>query len=1350
MSHFSFADIQRAARAETYWRNVLADTPPMLFLPPDNGLMAGNAIQPQELPLTLAPDVTARLLKISKNKELPLFLLLLTALQSLLGRYSGTRDDTWRGLIATPPCQPVGPASDGLVLLPLEIRPADSFKQALLHIREQALKAYQEQDFGLYALVQSLVSKNSQAGLAEVACWLENLHEAELPLSSALRLIFRRDGTQLQGRLEFDTSRFSSDTLTRFVRHYQILLAQALQEMDRPLQELSLLSGDEKKQISRFARPVVEARPSTSLVDRFEDQVRQRPQQLAIVTDRKSWTYQELHQQVNAITAVLQPMIRSNVTLPTSPFKKNGETLRVGLLLDRSAWVVAAVWGTLKAGAVLVPLEASLPVERLQFMLTDSQCDVLLVETQTAGRLPEVIADSELPLINVETLSSPAEAPPTIMPPADHTAYIIYTSGSTGRPKGVAVPYSALNNMVHNVQQVVYEPLDGPLREAMSAPVSFDVGLKQMLTPVVWGHTLVLLNDEVRRDARLYLNSLTDHSVSVINITPSFFGALLESGLAENPPPALRHIMVGSEALPWSLVHEFYARPITAAISMHNFYGPTEACVEVTGLRIDPRQMRSAGSVPIGYPLPNCEVLILDAALNPQPVGVPGDIWLGGVNLARGYVNAPDVTRQRFIAHPRQPEQRLYLTGDRGRWLADGTIEYLGRNDQQIKLRGYRVEPGEIVAHLLQHDQVREAVVAARTAHQTEEPELVAWVTPREPYSAPDIPALRQYLASLLPEYMIPAHFVVLPALPLTSSGKVDLQGLPLPEVLTRPASVTEQPRTPLEANLAALWREVLEVPNPGRHDNFFELGGHSIRATRLASRIHRHLGLDIRLWDIFTYPTIASLAEQIQSSPSAGMPKLQPLPPAATYAISHAQKRLWIFEQIHGASPVYNIAGTFMLQGPFDPERFQQALQAVVQRHESLRTDFITVGGEPRQRIHTELAFQAEVVNLEGQNDQEPQVQSIARRICQTAFDIHQAPLLRAGLIRCAPDRFAISLALHHIICDAWSINLLTEELFRLYHIMVSGVRDQESGGKMQADSDTASTDALSPLVIQYKEYAAWETNLLTGSEGHRLKQFWMEHLQNLPPNLEVAPDFPRPPIKTYAGDTVSRVLETSRHTALENLVRTHQASLFMGLIALVKILLYHHTTRTELHLGVSMAGRIHPDLEKQIGFFINMLPLRTIIPVDGTYSDLLQRVKNGATEVYAHQSYPFDRLVDDLGHSRDLSRLPLFDIAIDFENAENFQEVLPNIEVQELSSGLPYCKYDLLFVFIESPQHLTLALEYNTDLYQRTTAITLLEQLDDLIRQVLEHPQRRICDLVLSGEMVAAGPQVVTQFNF
>jgi fengycin family lipopeptide synthetase D len=1304
---FSFFDVQRSVEEESYWRETLSGDLSETNLPVDFNQHISNPTQKKEIEFLIPEFIISRIIKISKNSDLSLYVLLLTALKCLIYRYTRQKDL----IIGSPIYQGIDIENkdNQLVLIRTLLPNALTFKTTLLQVRNSTLKAYENQNYPFSNILKIPDLKVAKKRLPQIVCLLENIHEPNdiAALDHDIAFSFNKKDAAISYKIQYKPSLFKEDRVKQFSHNFNRLIESAVQNPDVKISELNMCSAEENQRLSQL-NETHRAYPDQSALSIFEEQVNKTPDAIAVVYENVCLTYKALNHQADIIADYLL----NNYSIQPDEL--------IALLLNRSEKMAAAIWGVLKTGAAFVPIDPDYPKERIKHIINDSGCKTTFAQSDI-----EQLFQNE-PSINDHACEQ-IERHSNAISPKD-LAYVIYTSGSTGLPKGVLIEHQSISNLVFSLKDILYSRFKSPINEVLQASFLFDVSIKQIIASLSHGNTLHILSDDVRRDPMLMIEYLQKHHIHLIDTTPVFLKTLMEHELEKRIPLSLQHIIVGGESLPAQIIESFYQHEECKNITIANMYGPTEACVEVTVFNMDCNYKANLATIPIGKPLPNTKILILDEALHPVPVGISGKIFVSGKALARGYINNDELTNEKFMVHN---GERLYCTGDMGRWLSDGNIEFLGREDDQIKIRGYRIELGEIENRLFQYPQILESVIVAKKFGDTWE--MIAYIKASNDINISNV---RNYLKKFFPDYMIPAYFVQMESMPLTVSGKIDKKALPDPDG-TRSGLDSEYiaPRNKIEKQLAAIWDAILECQHIGVHDNFFELGGHSIKATQLASRIHKTMKLNINIRDIFNSPTIAAMAEILQQKDLSNITEIKPVPETEHYELSHAQKRLWLMDQVVDKAIVYSIHGVVVLEGMLNVSAFSNAFKTLIHRHESLRTIFITIDNQPRQKICEDIGFEIKQFDLTPDTDKDALAEKIIKKEMAIPFDLSKGPLLRAGLVKIKDNCHYLIFMMHHIISDGWSLDILVKELFSLYNAYKNNQNYE-----------------LKPLKIQYKDYACWHNQLLNDSFGEKLKKYWHTKLTPMPPVLNLPTDFSRPPLKTSDSDTVSFTLNKDLSNELNRFSKDNNSSLYMLLIALVRSLLYRYTAQEDFIIGTALACRDHSDLEDQIGFYVNLLPLRTEVKGSDTFDEVLKKEKQTILEVFEYQSYPFDRLVKELNLAKDKSRFPMFDVVVDLQDDEQIDETLVDdlkMIVSERQSLVS--EYDLAFLFVEKKNNIELQMTYATNLFKRETIMNILEYFENLTKMVLEAPDTQISKIQLTElSEDYKDIEINTQFNF
>ena len=1056
----------------------------------------------------------------------------------------------------------------------------------------------------------------------------------------------------------------------------------------RRMDSLGVLSAEERRRVlSDLAAggPVVAPKPFPAL---FEAQVAASPSAVALIFGREQLTYSELNRRANRLA---HRLIRDGI----------GPENLVGLSTDRSPTMVVGLLAILKAGAAYLPLDPAYPSARLAFMLADAKPSLIL--TEAGSSLPPgpphlVIAEAEA----AETKErNPTDRDLRTPLSVDHPVYVIYTSGSTGKPKGVVVTHRGIAALAE--AQTDRLGLSPQARVLQFASLNFDASVWEMVMALAGGAALVLLAPEAITGGPTLMTALIEHRISHALLPPSVLATL---GPDQEMP--LECLVIGGEACPPALA-EVWSR----GRRMINAYGPTETtvCATMSAPLV-------GNETPIGSPIAGSRTYVLDAGLEPVPVGVTGELYIAGAGLARGYLNRPGLTAERFVADPYGPPGgRMYRTGDLARWGTDGQLDYLGRADQQVKIRGFRIEPGEIEAALLAESGIAQAAVIAR-ADGPGGNYLAAYLVPA-PGIQPDPMLLRRQLADKLPEHMIPAAFVTLDRLPLTPNGKLDRNALPVPDraAEARRANAYEPPNGPVETALTEIWAELLGIDRIGRFDNFFELGGNSLMALQVVSRLRDRFGLELPLKTLFQSHSLKDLAADIGVAVATRqhlprVPSIVALLHPGAVPLSYSQERMWLIQSLDPQNTAYNMAFALRITGPLRIEGLARAFEILVQRHEIFRTTIRLADDRPVQEVQpwTERALELVDCQTEGETAAMRAAEAEAKR----PFDLAQGPVIRATLYRTNAEMHLLTIALHHVAGDQWSMGVLGRELALLYNGMLSDA-----------------LPALAPLAISYRDYAVWQRNAAFAPEFERQLSYWREQLADLPV-LDLPTDRPRPLLPSLRGAFLDAPLSDALLDGLARLGLEANSTAFMTMLATFASLLHRLTGQTDIPIGVPVANRTQSATENLIGTFVNTLVMRIDLSLNPSFRALLLRVRAIALDAFAHQDISFDRLVQEIGQRRDANRAPLAQVLFNVTNAPMHGIALDGITWEPIPLDRGGAQFELSFS-IDSEVTRRISVEYNTDLFDRATVQRFMGHYLTLLEAVIAAPETMLSTLPL-----------------
>ncbi len=1328
---------QDPSQAEAFWRARLkgVTVPTPLVVDRTAHGAATDAPICNELKTQLTQTTTRALQTLARQEQLTLNTLVQGAWALLLSRYSGEDDVVFGATVSGRPADLPGAESMvGLFINTLPVR-VQTPPDAPLVPWLKALQTHQVEmrQFEYSPLVQIQGWSDVPRGtpMFESIVVFENYPVDDLLRQPEKFLKIRNvrsmeqtnypltvvsgPGEELVLKISFDSRRFDADTIVRMLGHLRTLLEGIAANPEQRLAQVPLLTEAERHQLLvEWNETAAEYPHDQCLHQLFEQQVERTPDAVAVIFDDARLTYAELNARANRLAHYLQKQAMQPETL-------------AALCVERSPEMIVGILGVLKAGWAYVPLDPTYPSDRLAFMLQDSQARVLLSQKHLVEHLPAdglrvVCLDVDWDAIAHESAANPVDSATP-----DNLAYVIYTSGSTGKPKGTLLEHRGVSNFVTHYINTFQVGVDS--RVLQFASISFDASIAEILTALLAGATLCL----TRQDTLLSMPELTrwlrDQAVTLAILPPTVLRLIDPDDL-----PALDTLVSAGESCTWDI-----AKRWARGHHFFNGYGPTEATIGPTLHRLD-RVMADSATVPIGRPISNMQAYVLDSRLQPVPIGVPGELHIGGVGLARGYLNRPELTAEKFIRHPFSDaaSTRLYKTGDLARYRTDGTLEFIGRADHQIKIRGFRVELGEIEAVMVQHPAVREAVVHALESSSGQK-QLVAYIVPKDPASRSSafVGDLRAHVKSTLPDYMVPSAFMLLDALPRLPNGKVDWRALPAPDA-SRPEMELAYvaPRTPAEELLAGIWAQVLGVARVGVHDNFFDLGGHSLLATQVVSRVREAFGIELPLRALFEAGTVAQFAERVeaarQTAACAAAVPIQPAPRDSELPLSFAQQRLWFLDQLEPGNLFYNIPMAVRLTGTLDANALERALNEIVRRHESLRTTFAAHSGKPAQVIAPQLTIKTPIVDLRRlpASEREAEAMRLASEDARKPFDLNNGPLLRAQLLRLDEQDHIALLTLHHIVSDGWSMGVLVRELAALYDAFAAN-----------------KPSPLPDLPIQYADFANWQREWLQGDALAAQMEYWKQQLRTSPPMLELPTDRPRPAMQTFNGAQYSFAFPKTLADAVNAFSRRENVTLFMTLLAAFQTLLHRYTGQEDIGVGTPIANRTRAEIENLIGFFVNTLVLRGDLAGAPSFRELVKRARETAMGAYAHQDLPFEMLVEALQPQRDLSHTPLFQIMFVLDNAPRQSIVLPGLTIAPLPVNSGKATFDLTLALAESPQGLTGYVEYNTDLFDAETIERMVGHFQTLLESVVANPDQSIAKLAMLTP--AERQQILVEWN-
>ncbi|KAK3815515.1 MAG: Non-ribosomal peptide synthetase module [Benniella sp.] len=1299
----------------TYWKTAFADAPVILNLPTDRPRPLEQSFAGDNIPIHLDSHLSRALKQLCQQHGVTLYMAVLAAWSCVLSRMSGQEDI----VIGSPTAnrnhhqfEPLIGLFINILALRIDVSGEPTVRQLLERVRKTSLDAQNHQDLPFEQVVDIVQPPRSlsYSPLFQVMFVLQNneISEWNLPgldVADAnasydiakfdLTLGLYESDNEIVGGMSYSTALFDRATVERHVGYLCSMLQAMVEDVDRPVMSVDLLSKTERDLVLRQWNETQQDYPDHLCIHHlFEQQVDRTPQATALVFSGQSITYAELNERANRLA---HHLIGLGVLPDTC----------VAISVNRSLALIVGVLAILKAGGAYVPFDPTNPRDRLTSILEDSRPKVMLVETtgfsmlREAGVLDSNQKDTVYPVMvdpnDNLSLHSANPRVPTLT--SRHLAYIIYTSGSTGKPKGVMIEHQGV------VSRLQEHTLNTSSRFLQFTPLSFDVSVLDMFTTLCSGASLHLLQEDSRRDLSRLWTYLQENSITHTSLTATVLQDI--KGLSPLKTP-LNLTFVG-EILPPALPDALQSI-LPDGSTITNEYGPTEATVAV--VRWNCKSSFNGDLIPIGRPIANVRIYLLDTNMLPVPLGAMGEVYIGGVGVARGYLNRPELTAGAFVPDPfvGGKDARMYKTGDLARYLPDGNIIFLGRSDHQVKIRGFRIELGEIEARLNDHPLVDKAAVIA--FGEGSDKRLVGYVVTK-----PDdtlVKTLRTYLTSCLPEYMVPAAIVRLDSLPTNSNGKLDHKALPVPDSDAFARQIYDAPQGDVETTIAHIWAEVLNIDRVSRNDNFFALGGHSLLAVRLMNRLVL-LGVQLPLSTIFASPTLSSFAESVSRCPDkerSTYSTIHPIPRGEDLPLSFSQQRMWFLTQMEGISETYHIPFVARLRGDLNRDAWQRAFDTLFARHEALRSAFVAIDGQPQVRLLPhDSGIPIAWVDLQGTSDTELQLEKMITKEAKDPFDLAKGPLIRVLVVQLDTNEYVCLITQHHIVSDGWSSAIFHRELSTLYSSYCNG-----------------KPDPLPPLSIQYPDYAAWQRQWLSGDRLETHTTYWKTALSDAPVLLNLPTDRPRPPEQSFAGDSIPIQLDSHLTRALKQLCQQHGVTLYMAVLAAWSCVLSRMSGQDDIVIGSPSANRNHHQIESLIGLFVNTLALRIDLSGDPTVRQLLERIQKTSLDAQNHQDLPFEQVVDIVQPPRSLSHSPLFQVMFTLQNNEASEWDLPGLDVVDADSGYDIAKFDLTLGLSESDHGIIGGMSYSTALFDRATVERHVGYLCSMLQAMVEDVDRPV----------------------
>jgi tyrocidine synthetase III len=1285
------------SRHKLYWTSVLQGERAIVDIPADRPrppvkTYVGSATQ-VKVPLQILQQIN----EVCQQCNCRIFSFLTAVFKTLIHRYT-SENDILAGMPVSGRIYPELQNQIGyyvnMVVLRTNMQAAFSFEQLVRQIEKNMHETYEHQEYPFDKLMDDLSVRHdaSRSPLFDLminydkkSTLLFDSAAPKAPLLAVSKFDLEADFVEYSDGLligfTYNKALFSMERMERLAQHFECLMLNALSDPSAPLTALDYVPQEEKLLLETFNYTDAWYPNESTVIDLFEKQVSRTPKALALEFENTAISYEHFNEHVNRVAHYLRDVHEI----------KPGD--KIGVMLQRSERMVLAIYAVLKAGAAYVPIDPSYPLQRKIYMVQDSELKLVITDDSAA--------EIECCCINWNAISFEnysAENPVGANAP-DHTAYMIYTSGSTGNPKGVLIQHHSLTNLCQWYTDFLYKPADRPLRTMLNGTISFDASLEILFPPLLNGSSVKIVSQAVKENTDELLSQIQESGIEVLDLIPSHMHLLLQEAHAAGiTPSSVQYVITGGELLQQETCDLFFS--VMPGATIVNGYGPTEACVDTTCCMLDIGTAAKPNC--IGVPLPNMRVHILDKEQRESGIGIWGELFIAGVGLAAGYWKRETLTSEKFILHPQFG--RIYRSGDIARWNEKGEIEFQGRADNQVKIRGFRIEMGEIESAMQSSASVQEAVAVINESGSDKKiAAVIVWSEGKE-----DVQGLRKYLAELLPKYMVPEQFISAERIPRNGSGKLDRRALEANDAGKQVASITAYTgvQSTTEERLLKIWQELLDTGNIDVTDNFFELGGHSLKAMRMVSRICRVFDMKISVKEIFQYATVQQLARYIDRQlNTGGYQKVEPVEKADLYPLSAGQRSLWLAVQGNEARSVYNMVSGYRWLQPLDKNVYEQSWNRLLQRHEVLRTVFVLNEGTVWQKV---LNTDEMKNSLQFIDEATLTVEDLLVEAQYHKYDLATGPLVQLKVIQLGEQHYEMILGIHHIISDAWSLQVMQQELGAIYNAL-------QTGGNIE----------LPELRIQYKDYAAWQNNLLP--QVHQ--QYWLQQLAGA-----VTPELPadrlRSAKRSFNGHAVIHSLNEELLQSLQVVSAAQQCSLYTVLVAAVHLLIFRYTGEKDIITGIPSAGREQEELESQLGYYINTLAIRNKVEAGESIKEFLSTVKKTLLDAYAHQSYPFDMLVDDLGINNNQSRNPLFDVMVNYEHRSSRLDEI-TVKEQDVVS-----RFDLSIHFTRYTNGITVAFTYNTDLFNKQRILRMAGHLQNVLLAIGNNIHCTAGELEVMGE--------------
>lgn len=1293
-----------------YWKRYLADYEEQASIPRKSKLGEMNGYEKVDISFKLDTELTSLLEKMAIENNTTLSAIMQAAWGVLIGIYNNTNDVVFGAVVSGRPPEVYGiETMVGLFINTVPVRVTFSKDSSFLDILKAIyIDAIKSKKYEYFSLAEIQSGSNLKNALVDSIMVFENypleselgnsidIKECSLSLDNVKIFeqtnydfnIIIRPGKNVEVCFCFNKSVYDEALVNRIIGHFNVILFSVAKDPEVHIDDINILSVEEKNEILHKFNKEIKFNYEKPIHKIFEEKVALFSDRPALVFRDRKLTYGELNEKANKLAYTL---------------KNNGvkSDKTVALLTERSFEMITGILGVLKAGGAYIPIDTDYPADRIKYILEDSNTDILLTKK---CYMKGIHFDGLVIDLEDEDSLDDCKDNPCFESSMNNLAYVIYTSGSTGKPKGVMVEHKGVANIIDFLQSRY--PLNQNDTYLLKTTYTFDVSVAEIFGWFLGGGRLAILDQGDEKIPKAIIKAIDRFGITHINFVPSMFGVFMDLLEDEDIPSLtnLKYVFVAGEALPSNLIHKFYS--ITDNIKLENLYGPTEATIYATCYSLGKDNCYK--SVPIGKPVDNLNAYILGKNDSLKPVGVPGELCVSGIGVARGYLNKQQLTNEKFVKDPFRENEMMYRTGDLVKWMKDGNIEFLGRIDHQVKIRGFRIELGEIENRLIENPSIKEAVVIAKQEKSGNASYLCAYIVAENKV---DISVLKEYLKEKLPEYMLPSYFVYLEKMPLNFNGKISRSELPDPELNIDDSGVFQPPEGEYEQKLALIWKDVLQVDRIDRNDDFFELGGHSLKATILASRVHKNFGAEMPLKDIFKNSSLKDMSSLIKIAKKNSFHAITPCEKKEYYASTSVQKRIFALSNLDGAEASYNMPSAALIDGSLELDKLNEVLNKLVDRHEALRTSFKYIDGELVQHIAQNIDFKHDYIKIPEKYKamrEEHLLEELANDYL-IPFDLEKAPLLNVSVFELNFNRYFILFNMHHIVSDGTSVAILLKEFVRLYN-----------------------GDVLEPLKVQYKDYTSWYGKFINDiserSEFKKQEKFWSKVLGGELPVLDMPQDFARNSSQSFEGDTASIKIDKELTAKLKNLAGNTGTTLYQVMFAAYNILLHKYTGQNDIIVGTPVSGRNHADLENIVGMFVNTLALRNSIEREKSFISILEEIKSSTLDAFDNQDYPLENILSTLDIKKNSGRNPLFDTIFTLQNIDSVSIESKGMKFIPYKLQSKTAKFDMTFTISEEKYEMELDVEFCIKLYRSETIKRLMVHYLTILDKITKNPEMKI----------------------